>query len=378
MRFSEMSNEEVLASLKTLVAEGNRIIGKVIAYLAEVEDRRIHLELACSSMFEFAMKKLGFSEGEAFRRITAARLVRRFPAILNAIVSGRVHLSSVVLLRDHFTEGNVEELLEKAAGKSKREVEELIARHAPKADLPSLIRKLPERLPIAAPKTSPATLPPPRVQPLSESRYRVQLTASATLRDKLEHARALMGHRNPSGDLAAVVEQALDLLIEKLEREKLGKTDRPRAATPPKDPADVRRAVRREVVERDGFQCSFVGQDGERCSSRERLEFDHRTPRAIGGTGDAANIRLLCRAHNVYAAEQVFGRTRIQSRIHLFREKCGTRAEGDGPRDRVHGALRTMGFRNGEAERALTALDRDGWEDRPIELLVRDAISAIT
>jgi hypothetical protein len=195
MRFSEMSNDEVLAALKSFVGEGNRIAATVIAILAEVEERRMHLELACSSMFVFCVKKLGFSEGEAFRRIAAARLVRRFPAILDAIASGRVHLSSVVLLRDHFTEDNVDALLGQAAGKSKREVEELVATLAPKADVPSLIRKLPERVMITTHTASPARhapAPKPQVQPLSEGRYKVQLMASASLRAKLEHARRLL------------------------------------------------------------------------------------------------------------------------------------------------------------------------------------------
>jgi hypothetical protein len=288
MRFSEMTNEQVIASLKCLVGDGNRIVAKIVAYLGEVEERRIHLELACSSLFDFCTRRLGFSEGEAFRRIAAARLVRRFPAVLDAIASGRVHLSNVVLLRDHFSESNIDDLLEQAAGKSKREVEQLVARLAPKPDVACSIRKLPERaiVPDAPlPVPPPSAAPKPQVQPLSESRYKVTLTASSTLHEKLEHARRLMGHRNRDGDLAAVVEKALDVLIEKLEKAKLGKTDRPRTNTnAPKDPAHVTQAARREVVERDGLQCSFVGRNGERCPSRELLEFDHRTPRARGGT----------------------------------------------------------------------------------------------
>jgi hypothetical protein len=381
MRFSEMTNEQVLASLKAVVGEGHRIVAKIVAYLAEVEERRIHLELACASMFDLCTRKLGFSEGEAFRRITAARLVRRFPAVLDAIASGRVHLSSVVLLRDHFSESNVDALLEQASGKSKREVEELVARLAPKADVSSTIRKLPERASLAPSMPismqTPTVPPKPQVQPLSESRFRVQLTASSELREKLEHARRLMRHRNPGGDLAVVIEHALDLLIEKLEKAKLGKAERPRAATTttPKDPANVTRAARREVVERDGVRCSFVGTNGERCSSRDFLEFDHRTPRALGGTGDATNLRLLCRAHNLYAAEQVFGRAHMAERINVRQEECGTGAE---PRDRVRGALRAMGFRTAEAERAITTLDPRGWDARPIEWLVRDALGVIT
>ena len=87
MHLAVLSNEEVLSSLKTLIGEGNRILAKVLAYLAEVEERRIHLELACGSMFEFCIRRLGFSENEAFRRLTAARLVRRFPAIGEAGMS---------------------------------------------------------------------------------------------------------------------------------------------------------------------------------------------------------------------------------------------------------------------------------------------------
>jgi hypothetical protein len=382
MRLSQMSNEQVVESLQALVGEGNRIVAKIVAYLVEVEERRIHLELACSSMFDFCVRKLGFSDGEAFRRITAARLARRFPRILDAIASGRVHLSNLVLLRDHFSEDNVEELLDRAAGRSKREVE---ARLAPKPDLASSIRKLPERVALPVQNRLPVDTPPTskpqlqaRMQPLSEARYRVQLTASAQLRDKLEHAGRLLSHRHPSGDLATVIEEAVDLLIEKLEKAKLGKTDRPRASTSttaPRDPARVTASARREVVSRDGLQCSFIGTNGERCPSREHLEFDHQTPRALGGTGEAANVRLLCRSHNRLAAEQVFGREYVAERIDLRHRKCGAGVE---TKERVRGALRAMGFRAAEAERAITTLDAGAWDDRPIELLVRDAIGVIT
>ena len=82
------------------------------------------------------------SEGAAFRRITAARLVKRFPALLERIERGELHLSTLVVLRPHLTEWNVEELAAAAAGKSQREVEELLARLAPKADVRSAIVEL--------------------------------------------------------------------------------------------------------------------------------------------------------------------------------------------------------------------------------------------
>jgi hypothetical protein len=57
------------------------------------------------------------TEGAAFGRINAARLTRRFPSLLGHLESGRVHLSTLVLLRDHLTESSVDELVAAAAGK---------------------------------------------------------------------------------------------------------------------------------------------------------------------------------------------------------------------------------------------------------------------
>jgi hypothetical protein len=62
------------------------------------------------------------------------------------------------------------------------------------------------------------------VEPLSAARYRIQLNASAQLKQKIEHALDLLSHSNPTGDLAAVVERALDLLIERVEKERFAQT----------------------------------------------------------------------------------------------------------------------------------------------------------
>jgi hypothetical protein len=50
----------------------------------------------------------------------------------------------------------------------------------------------------------------PSLEPLSPGRYRLQLTLSAQQKEKLELARDLMSHANPSGELSIVLERALD------------------------------------------------------------------------------------------------------------------------------------------------------------------------
>jgi hypothetical protein len=155
---------------------------------------------------------------------------------------------------------------------------------------------------------------------LREDRYRLQLNASSELKRKLELARDLTSHSNPSGDLALVVERALDLLIAKLERERFAQARRPRSEAEPRpNNRRVSNATRREVIERDGLQCSYVSPDGVRCTSRRFLQFHHVHAWALGGKSDAPNIRIYCASHNQLIAEQDFGQHRIAQIIEASR-----------------------------------------------------------
>ena len=150
------------------------------------------------------------------------------------------------------------------------------------------------------------------IQPLAPARYKVQFTASAELHDKLERLRALMRSEVPDGDLAAVIEAAVSLKLERLEARRFATTKAPRkepseASSSPSSryiPAPVRRAV----SERDGNRCRYEDAQGRRCSERGRLEFHHRRPFGVGGDHAPGNVSLLCRAHNNYIAEHDYGR----------------------------------------------------------------------
>jgi 5-methylcytosine-specific restriction endonuclease McrA len=135
----------------------------------------------------------------------------------------------------------------------------------------------------------------------------VQFTASEELKAKLELAADLMAHRNPSRDFAPVVERALDLLIEELQKQRFGKTKRPRRGKSAQ-PDRVTRETQRAVLERDGLQCSYVDEHGRRCTGRAFLERDHRKPRGKGGGPEPENVRHLCRQHNQWLAEMEYGR----------------------------------------------------------------------
>jgi RuvA, C-terminal domain len=382
MTLNELTDDALLSQLQSICVELRRLDARLIAYLIEVEDRRLELRSACSSIFDFCRRRLGMSEGAAYRRMTVAALARRFPTLLSSIESGKLHLSGAVLLRDHLTEENVEELVEAASGKTKREIAELVAKRAPRPDVPSTIRKLPAAkpattagelgLPLAAPVPAPA-----RIEPISAARYRVQLTASAALCGKLERARDLMRHRNPTGDLGEVVEAALDLLLDKLEKERLGKTSLPARARRPAKQGHVRRAARREVFERDGEQCAFVDEQGRRCEAKGFLEVDHVTSRAEGGSGESSNLRVLCRPHNRLHAEEVFGREHVARQID-FRQRKSAGDAHDGAPDAALRGLVNLGFAKAEATRAVQVVRARHAEQVPIVELLREAIAVLT
>jgi 5-methylcytosine-specific restriction endonuclease McrA len=126
--------------------------------------------------------------------------------------------------------------------------------------------------------------------------------------DKLRYAQELLSHQIHGGDIAMVVDRALDALIARLEKQKFAATDNPHSRqVRPKSARTIPTAVKRTVWERDGGRCTFVSESGLRCVSRACLEFDHVEPVARGGESTVDGVRLLCRAHNQYAAERVFG-----------------------------------------------------------------------
>lgn len=117
-------SDSTLVDRARLAARSERHSTSVlVAYLAEIDARRIYAAAGYSSMRTWCVAELGLCEYSATRRIGAARAARRFPAILEALADGRLRLTAVVLLRPHLTESNVEELLAVASHKTREDIE---------------------------------------------------------------------------------------------------------------------------------------------------------------------------------------------------------------------------------------------------------------
>ena len=122
---SHVNDAVLLRDLDALVSQERGVLAKVLAHLGEVDARRLYLPAGYPSMYEYCLRKLGWSEQAALKRLRAARTAREFPVIFDALAAGRLHLTAVVLLAPHLTAENAEDLLAAAAHRTKAEIEEL-------------------------------------------------------------------------------------------------------------------------------------------------------------------------------------------------------------------------------------------------------------
>jgi len=367
---SQLPDHVLRRELGELAARDRATTAELIAHIAEFESRRLFAPAGHPSMFSYCVQSLKMSEDVAYKRIRVGRAARRFPAILAGLADGRLHVSGVFLLERHLTAGTAPGLLAAAEHKSKSEIELLLAHRFPQPDTPPHLAPASSQAPggpgamepdahghmlagtapalpagtlVAAGEPSPVTAqdpapgdaagpasdPPvpgrvdepvipttyPRVKPLSPQRFALQVTLDQETHDLLRRAQELLGPSVPSGDLAGVLKRALRSLVDDLERTRFAATSRPRAAMQRRtvDPRFIPAAVKRAVRARDGARCTFVAEDGKRCPERRGLEFDHVKPLARAcvevrsGAVTTQEIRLLCRTHNQYEADRIYG-----------------------------------------------------------------------
>lgn len=210
---------------------------------------------------------------------------------------------------------------------------------------------------------APRRASPAEVRAVAEAQWSLRVTLDGEAKRDLETLTQLLAHKFPDGNLAAVLKEALRCALEKhgvrrgalaparkrpapkappsdstaayplpvapggasqeheRDRRERDQAGQPGSAEPSESPAPISTGraaqsagrptipaeVRRQVWVRDGGRCTFVARDGTRCGSRWKLELDHVTPWALGGSSMVDDLRLRCRAHNLLYAEEIFG-----------------------------------------------------------------------
>jgi 5-methylcytosine-specific restriction endonuclease McrA len=320
-----LSQVELVGALDKYIGTERRLLGCFILYLIEFDRRKIFRDVGFSSSYQWMTSGLGLSESSAVRRMNAARIMVRYPhlaeKIFSKIMSGQLSVMVLSMIFAHMNNDNCDELIENISGKNRLEVEKFLANriegyHAmqstrawmrilPGPSKPSessesseISRASSQRVQNevvleAKSNQMPAPAAPATQVPGPAIRLAVTLVGEGA-RDLLR-LREIYPYRDPS----QIINDALCLMRKA--------RDLPASRVP--------KAIQRQIFARDGHQCTFVSDDGRRCSERGRLQIDHILPVAKGGDDRPENLRLLCAAHNQLMAERHFGKDFMRNKI---------------------------------------------------------------
>ena len=106
--------EELLSTIAVLpdqvLLEQTRMLARheqalqlsVLDHLREIDARRLYLRLGCSSLFDYTVRELHYTEAAAWRRIKAMRLCRETRGVRERLQDGSLNLSNAALLQNSF------------------------------------------------------------------------------------------------------------------------------------------------------------------------------------------------------------------------------------------------------------------------------------
>ncbi len=303
MNLKNLSNVQ-LHQQTQMTAEKERLTTiELLWHLRENEKRMLYAQMGYRDLKEYCVKELKLSEGSAWRRISAMRLLQEIPEIETKIKSGDLNITQISMARAHFREVKVSnsekhEILFALENQSTRTTERILAENRPE-DLianPEVIEK-----------------------PLRGQKLEVTLILDESLQKELEEIQILLGKTYSKLELLRMLaKEKLQVLKQDLNKKRKAEAPVVRnAQSAPNENSTQSRYISRgklsEIKRRDQHHCQFLEPlTGRQCSARTYLQVEHRTPYAKGGLSNLENLQLLCSNHNRLRAVQQFGKPKMK------------------------------------------------------------------
>ena len=337
----KLSDSELIQNTKKLVQEERTLLTQILWHLKEIDDRKIYLTEGFSSLFDYTVQILNYSESQAYRRIAAMRVLRDLPEIENKLDSGELKLTQITMAQEYFRSEKKKgepvaqtkkiEILDEISDKSARETERYFA-----ALSPEMISK-------------------DKTRPVSENQIEIKFVAEQRLLDKLNRFKELDSHVEASPNYARLFERLVDLALKQKDpaMKAVGKTAARKASeqeaseqktlefsapkksdernsdqdglqpencaknseinSDTKNPRFTPALMKRAVLARDQGRCVYKNPEtGKICGSRFQVQIDHIIPVALHGESTLDNLRCLCRAHNIHEASRIFGAEKME------------------------------------------------------------------
>lgn len=268
MKLNHVTDKSLLNDMSFLAFQEREILVKVLWHLKEIDRRKLYCEMKCGSLYEYCVKVLKYSEGQAFRRVSACRMLTDLPELTTQLETGEVNLTQMNLAKQFFDQENMQDkgekkkVFQKIKGKTTRESEKILNE-----------------------------LRTEKIQ----KKINLQLNEETIV--ALKKIQGLKAHSCPD----------MDSLLLKMCQE-VGKiwvpTKSQRNVAPVKGLTRyVAVQVKAEVWKKGQGKC-------KNCGSTYALEVDHVIPFAKGGKTRSENLQLLCRACNQRRGFVMFGGVR--------------------------------------------------------------------
>ncbi len=303
-----MTNTEIVLKLKAKTQEESKLLVEILNLLELVRNRHIYTEYGFSSLFEFCLKELKYSEGAAMRRINALRLQSQSPELKKMIhenlANRQLNLSQIgavakIERSDDLSVAQIKQALVASQGTSARETENVIRK---KLDLKPL--KINTKICVELNTEQLAQAEKLAAQfshaiPTRDlSGLFLLLLEREIAREKKSRAKASNETQSPPtsavktptvGNVDAILQQSLiPSKIDPAHQSIESGHSRPFSAM-----------IRKKVLKRSQSRCEFVSPiTQKRCESSWYLQLDHIQPWSLGGASTLENCRAVCGSHN--------------------------------------------------------------------------------
>lgn len=310
-----LSDQQLIERTEYLARRERAVVEYLIWHLQEIQDRKLFILMGYTSLFECLVKHFKYSEPVAYTRMSALKIMSAVPEAAGALNSGEVSLTTLSLTQSFIRKQEKEtgekisleqkiQYLESIKNRSAAEVKKVLATIHPVAELPL-----------------------DKVHHLTSDHAQLQVVVDNSTLEKIEKLKSLISHENIDPSYNEIFNLSLDLAIKEIEKKKgintTGRNLKMNASVEAASSAAcqddshqplssqlstqsfsgkssryVSRDIKRTVLSRSNGQCEHIHSNGQRCSSKFQIEFDHILAFSKGGGAGIDNIQSLCRVHN--------------------------------------------------------------------------------
>lgn len=260
-----LTDKQLLLDIKLYAFQEREIITVILHHLNEIDSRKLFSELKYSSMLDYAVKELKYSETAAIRRLQSASLLKDFPQLENKILKGELTLSNLQLSYRFFRKQEIKDPHTKLG--IINQIESLSSR-----DCQKLFFEL-----------TPMPLPQESIRPVSKEHYQLKINVTEATLKSLEDVKNLIAF--PLIDDAFLSKIAKEAK-KSIERERFKVSEKGKISFSAQG-GPLTNFEKRETWEKSSKCC-------ENCGSFFDLQVDHTESKSQGGTNDLSNLRILC------------------------------------------------------------------------------------